>query len=302
MQGFCACAGVCVLCFVFGGLGFLLLVVGFFFPFTITCWYSSLLPHPILKQNNLLLKTNQIKKKNKKPTKPNLANSSDSYCHFILHSTRSTGNWNVNWRLRKAPIYSALSLHNSRFLLLAAHIIANISPLSCGSCEEWLFLPVCVLQASKDSYLFSPMSPCVQSGLWHWWWLCHYFALGALAHLQSWCTSSLLRWHTSHIANASLALLPASLPDKNTQIQASFRSGLLCLWWAFIHLSSSSLFSVFLCKTDFQMSVILQKPIIARWILTHVIPHSHTFLSFHKLKCFFDSSCIRKSSLGLVQF
>lgn len=101
------------------------------------------------------------------------------------------------------------------------------------------------------------MSPCVQSGLWHWWWLCHYFALGALAHLQSWCTSSLLRWHTSHIANASLALLPASLPDKNAQIQASFCSVLLCLWWAFIHLPGSSVLSVFLCKTDFQMSLFL---------------------------------------------
>lgn len=202
----------------------------------------------------------QEKETNKSKTKQNLANSSDSYCHFILHSTRGSGNWNVNGRLRKAPIYSALALHNSRFLLLAAHIMPNISPLSCGSCEEWLFLPVCVLLASKDSYLFSPMSPCVQSGLWHWWWLCHYFALGALAHLQSWCTSSLLRWHTSHIANASLALLPASLPDKNTQIQASFCSGLLCLWWAFIHLLSSSLFSIFLYETDFQMSVVLQSP------------------------------------------
>lgn len=217
--------------------------------------------HDVRRNNpdTLLYNSNFPKKKktNKKPTKTkhNLANSSDSYCHFILHSTRGSGNWNVNWRWRKAPIYSALALHNSRFLLLAAHIILNLSPLSCGSCEEWLFLPVCVLQASKDSYLFSPMSPCVQSGLWHWWWLCHYFALGALAHLQSWCTSSLLRWHTSHIANASLALLPASLPDKNTQIQASFCSVLLCLWWAFIHLPSSSLFSIFLCKTDFQMSV-----------------------------------------------
>lgn len=252
------------------------------FPFTIICRYSSLLPHPLLKQNNPLPKKPPKTKNKPNKTKPkqNLANSSDSYCHFILHSTRGSGNWNINWRSRKAPIYSALALHNSRFLLLAAHIIPNISPLSCGSCEEWLFLPVCVLQASKDSYLFSPMSPCVQSGLWHWWWLCHYFALGALAHLQSWCTSSLLRWHTSHIANASLALLPASLPDKNTQIQASFCSGLLCLWWAFIHLPSSSLFSIFLCKTDFQMSVILQKSIVdeeweARWILTHVVPHSH---------------------------
>lgn len=45
---------------------------------------------------------------------------------------------------------------------------------------------------------------------------------GSLAHLRHWCTSSLLRWHTSRIANASLALVTACLPDKNAQIWAPF--------------------------------------------------------------------------------
>ena len=85
-----------------------------------------------------------------------------------------------------------------------------------------------------------PLSPCVRSGLWHWWWLCHYFALGALAHLQSPSTSSLLRWQTSHTTNASLALLLASLPDASAQMQASFCSVLLCSWWSCIHLPASS--------------------------------------------------------------
>lgn len=106
-------------------------------------------------------------------------------------------------------------------------------------------LPVCVLQA------LPPLSPCVQSGLWHWWWLCHYFALGALAHLQSPSTSSLLRWQTSHATNASLALLPASLPDASAQIQASFCSVLLCSWWSCIHLAGSSPFS---STSELQMS------------------------------------------------
>ena len=85
-----------------------------------------------------------------------------------------------------------------------------------------------------------PLSPCVQSGLWHSWWLCHYFALGALAHLQSPSTSSLLRWQSSCATNASLALLAASLPDASAQIQASFCSVLLCRWWSSIHLPGSS--------------------------------------------------------------
>lgn len=60
---------------------------------------------------------------------------------------------------------------------------------------------------------------------------------GSLAHLQNWCTSSLLRWHTSHITNASLALVTAFLPDKNAQIWASFVYA--C---SFIHLCISCAF------------------------------------------------------------
>lgn len=129
-----------------------------------------------------------------------------------------------------------------------------------GSSEEWIFLPMCVLHASKGSYLFPPMSPCVQSGLWHWWWLCHYFALGALAHLQSWCTSSLLRWHTSHIANASLALLPACLARQECPNPGFFS------FCSFVYYDEPLfIFPVLPCFPELQMSWAHKSPLKGLW-------------------------------------
>lgn len=183
------------------------------------------------------------------PSSPLFCKELGKQCRSLLtfHVVFSEGAKGIKKSTRrwgKTTLFNCVSLAWTQDFLGLPFLLS--SNFSCGSShsEEWVFLPMCVLDASKDSYLFPPMSPCVQSGLWHWWWLCHLFCSGGfgtsaeLMHIF-FVTLAYIPYCKCFISLTACLLCQTRMPKPRLLFVLFF----CVVWWAFIHLPSSSLFS-----------------------------------------------------------